>query len=494
MNLGRAAILVVVAAVALHVRLAGVDESYWVDELHTAWCAGGPWNDVGRRASAGNQSPLYFRAMWFWQQALGPSERAMRMSSVLATTASAVVLAGSLLIIRRPIAAGATGLLLAIDGNAVFFGTELRPYAAVMLVTSIWLAICVANSSRIHPSVLRPSLASRRLWWITVIAASTFGWFQPTALALPVAWLGYQTVGRGGLPRPALSGRSLAIGWTLVAVSAGCLWTMVLRPVWAGRGQWASFATASSWADWTGMWEWWPMILMPAAAVLIKRLWSSNRDRQDDSWFWIMWLSCVGVTMIFFVASHHFDIHLWHRRYLVNLIPVQCLVVGFAISRWERGTIASHLAAGGLAIATLGMLIVGQGGVSRIMDPPAITRGEDWRGAVSRIRLLDPPPREVWVDAGLIESSTTKFPLDLNDPSDREINEYLTYPCRSLYHADARWRAFSAADPNGWPDTPRRWVAIVRAPIEVTRKLYPGPGVTHHGFGGVTVVTHDATP
>ncbi len=35
-----------------------MQQSLWIDELHTAWVSTGPWSEVTARAAAGNQTPF----------------------------------------------------------------------------------------------------------------------------------------------------------------------------------------------------------------------------------------------------------------------------------------------------------------------------------------------------------------------------------------------------------------------------------------------------
>src|SRR5438309_3261742 len=76
-----AAGLVVLAAT---LRLTNIRESLWLDELHTAWCAVGPLQEVAQRAAIGNQSPLFFWWEWLIVQVLGPSELSLRLTSFAA--------------------------------------------------------------------------------------------------------------------------------------------------------------------------------------------------------------------------------------------------------------------------------------------------------------------------------------------------------------------------------------------------------------------------
>lgn len=79
-----AAAVAAVFVAAVLIRLPACYESFWVDELHSAWAVWDGIDQVQPRAAAGNQTPVYFFGLWFWRQLVGRSEVALRMSSVLA--------------------------------------------------------------------------------------------------------------------------------------------------------------------------------------------------------------------------------------------------------------------------------------------------------------------------------------------------------------------------------------------------------------------------
>ncbi len=129
-----------VFVVALLLRLPSCYESFWLDELHTAWAIWEDLTDVAPRAEVGNQTPLYFQLMWLWKQLAGQSEVALRLSSVLAVSLASALLVIAVCKTSKRLAAGIlSGLVLAVESNAIFFGTELRAYAWLMPLTVIAL-------------------------------------------------------------------------------------------------------------------------------------------------------------------------------------------------------------------------------------------------------------------------------------------------------------------------------------------------------------------
>src|SRR6056297_2163722 len=107
-------------------------------EFHSALAVWGNFPEVGPRAAAGNQTPFYFWGLWLWKLLFGGSEIALRLSSVLAMAAASGILVVTVARQHASLLAGLlAGLFLAVDANALFFGTELRPYAWVVLGTTV---------------------------------------------------------------------------------------------------------------------------------------------------------------------------------------------------------------------------------------------------------------------------------------------------------------------------------------------------------------------
>ena len=76
--------LAAITALAALLRLWQINESLWVDELHTSWCVQDGLSQVVERAAAGNQSPLYFYLAGGITRLLGESEFTLRLPSLLA--------------------------------------------------------------------------------------------------------------------------------------------------------------------------------------------------------------------------------------------------------------------------------------------------------------------------------------------------------------------------------------------------------------------------
>ena len=68
-----------ICLVAAALRIPPLRDSLWLDELHTAWCAIGPLDEVAERAAMGNQSPVFYWLEWLLIEILGASESTLRL-------------------------------------------------------------------------------------------------------------------------------------------------------------------------------------------------------------------------------------------------------------------------------------------------------------------------------------------------------------------------------------------------------------------------------
>src|SRR5688572_14871390 len=73
-----------VVALALFLRWPQMNESLWLDELHTSWTVGESWQEIYRRAEIGNHSPLYFFLPKLAKELLGFRETTVRLPSLIA--------------------------------------------------------------------------------------------------------------------------------------------------------------------------------------------------------------------------------------------------------------------------------------------------------------------------------------------------------------------------------------------------------------------------
>jgi hypothetical protein len=141
-----------------------MNESLWLDELHTAWTVCDGWGEIPWRAEIGNQSPLYFYGVALTTRIGGLSEVTLRLPSALAGVAL-VGLAGWLVArwTGLRIAGLLTALLVAVDHTVLFYAQEARPYAWVQLLGLIHVAAFVQLLARPQSLKSRFSTGSSRI-------------------------------------------------------------------------------------------------------------------------------------------------------------------------------------------------------------------------------------------------------------------------------------------------------------------------------------------
>ncbi|MCC9656587.1 glycosyltransferase family 39 protein [Rhodopirellula halodulae] len=435
-------------------------ESFWIDELHTSWCITGELSQVAERARMGNQQPLYFWCMWLWQSIVSPSswpsypaECLLRLSSVLCVSLSSVVLFRAVLAVGSSfIAATFAGLALALDRNAGFFGTELRPYAVVILCAtfSLFFAALLLRDPRnqrlsswigLHASVLVAALMHiTSLLTLAPLVVATTGWS-----------LYRQQSNESINPDHQLTGRQkatakwhllFATGWLCVAVA----FAFAQQDIWERRDAWSAFGQPKSlYVMWT-LWPWLAWIVIPLlASILIRRLANSHRATTP-----IIASSWLGTTVLVFAATAGFiladvgGVPLWHRRYFIAGLPIGCFVLGTWISTLQAARSYEKLSIG-LGASCLILLFWTQSSIQTEIPPRVasrywIYRGEPWRESIAHFQSQSKTTYSsgksivhLWLDPDLIEQ-----PWLAGEITDSPLREYLSLPIRGEYAVAAK--------------------------------------------------------
>ena len=118
---------------AVAVWLARINYSLWLDEGVTAWVLEGGFADVLRRSINFQSSPVYYFLPWLAATVGGKSEAMLRLPSLLAMAASALVLyqLGKLLLDKET---GVAAALIFISTNYMAFAAaDARPYSVAIL-------------------------------------------------------------------------------------------------------------------------------------------------------------------------------------------------------------------------------------------------------------------------------------------------------------------------------------------------------------------------
>jgi len=502
--------------IALTMRWPSCGESFWLDELHTAWVIDGSWSNVLPRAAIGNQQPPYFDILWCWKFATPDAfirfygiEAWLRLTSVLLTSASAMI---AYVIIRQINQRKLTGptstalsmggavaaIVLSIDAHAIFYGTELRPYAAIILVSTLAVGIVFQRGHQVD---------AKSRWWLhaTVLAA---GWIHVTSLITLAWWLALVMIhdAVATIRREQPSGRLIQqhLPATLMWIVVGAVWFHQNTDLWEARSQWQSFAVATSLIQVWWLWSWTPLLIIPGM------FWCLGQ-REHRSEVLLLSGTILAATCTGYLVSKYGGVPVWHRRYYVAGLPMIAILMGCLIDGGGRlgdgrpgdgrsgderpgnerpGVLTGNGRAWSawVAVVCLGMLAWQQGTLSRILqgDWRLARRGEDWRAAAAFIRSANKGNEPVWVDANLIEQQ--RFPARVADTA---YEPYLRYPVDGPYHVDGAVGVGSGALPV-WLDlsaqslvnTNRYYLLRGRPPASIELPA----GVQTHSFGTISVL------
>lgn len=424
-------------ALTVGLRLPSCAESLWVDELHTAWVVSDGFDAVAPRAAIGNQTPWYFWGMWNWTRLTGLSEISLRLPSVLAIAfTSCLLIWCQWRISNHVLPAVLAGLLMAIDRNSLYFGTEARAYSLVILSVAAWLLCAVESGLLASPASPHKLPATKRMpWLICVCIVSAFAVMMHLTAALVLTALTAMMCSFGnGSRRTRLC---FAIS-SLVGLVIGCgISLRSATQVWAIRDQWNAFGKSTSIFDIANMWPWLWMLVLPAVLLGLQTIRgdtdSSKHDKRYRS-FLVLWGTIMGATILAWGISFFDVASIWHRRYIVGLIPVLCLagattwwsvIERLTSRRWRTAAIA--LIIFGLVFNQESLLIFASG------DSRVVRRQEEWRGAIAYLTQRIEPADQVLLAAELIESNW----LSQQEPVLTERQRaYLLFPAAGLYRVE----------------------------------------------------------
>jgi mannosyltransferase len=409
---------------SLVLRIWQVNESLWIDELHTAWCATGTLGQVAPRAAIGNQSPVFFWLEWLLVRVIGVSEASLRLPSVIAGS----LLPLAVFLFGRRWSLGAVGLvaaaLLAIDPQSIFYATEARPYAVLQLLAIAHIALTMEIATQPRRDL--------RLVWVGV-AATLFHLHYTAALLIAAesVFLAILPVA----PRLQSPYRITSLFCDLALVGLLCLPAADnVQTVFAHRANWAAFIQLQPLWDavnWTPLPAWWWAILAVVASVGIGRRLKIGVNpewlgRSSFVFLVICWLTIP--IAIAWLATWTESAHLFFARYLVCAFPAAMLFAGLCV----------YAAPAGWVRLTIGLLTIGVAAWSSGIIPQLVhdgrvigDRNEDWRGCVAWLNKECPHtqfPVLVW--SGLIEADR------LRQPHDELLEDYCLLPVTSLYLLD----------------------------------------------------------
>ncbi len=517
---------------AVCIRLPACWESFWLDELHSAWSVWGSLSEVSSRAAAGNQTAIYFWLLWLWKQVTSDSELALRLPNVLATSLAAAIITIGIQRTRGSLLAGAVaGLVMALEPSAIFFGTELRPFAMVILLGAV---ACYLTTLPIKKN-------DRALFLITCVYILA-GAFQPTSLGV-IGWLlatrfGCRLVYLGksktGTTLPVwtslwtINKRRLAIISPLVVL---CGWATagVIGNAWRHRVQWSSMGRADSLIQIWQAWPWLSLVVLPILTVLaiglIGRATQDKGPQQTLPW-WFMSVIAAAVVVTFWITSAVGIAPVFHRRYFVGSLPILIWGFGDTLSQalysiglhrsFDSTTRSSEPTNTTRQLVTVrdtepllnasrwydvvcrspkrlvAILLIAGTLITWRSSFQGIRRGEGWREAVEYLQQRHQRTTNVALSPGLIE--TARLLSDHNTEPAAAAQRYLAFPLSGPYS----WEHVTAFDFNDAPTSPALPV-VIRSSRSVAERwlakhFEPNKAISPkiHSFGAVQLIDYES--
>lgn len=442
--------LLPILAFGVALRFWQINESLWLDELHTAWVVSGSLGEIVERSQIGNQSPVYFYLPWASTSLLGMSEWALRLPSILAGVgliAVAYVLAYQFT--RSKIAAIACAVLATADHNFLFYSTETRPYAFVQLAAAFQLSVFwqLQDTASIR----------RRLPF--VVSTALLCYLHYTAVLLVLGEVVYvlvqSSLRREPTQAPRYTWRNFATDLACAAVLAIPLAGHVLE-VGTRRQAWTSFVNNTSLSlpiHWFSLETYIAvptvLCLIIVATKVVVRLRGDDPNRREIElapkaaatvgangavssrrsgavalllvcWF-VVPLSTVWILTTFKIAP------LYLGRYVIGAAMAPVLFAGLCVGIWKHRCLQTVVAAVVIAYATYT-----NGFIDQLQYDARLfgDRTENWRIAVSYVNRDSTWDSPVFVRSGLLEADRLRA-----DDSEL-LRDYCVCPLTSIYAID----------------------------------------------------------
>ena len=418
-------LLAILVSLGCGLRVWQARESLWVDELHTAWCAGGSLAEAAPRAAIGNQSPLFFWLEWLLVQIGGPSELALRLPGLIAgTLLPAALYALAWRWTRSNLAALVAAALVVVDPRSIFYATEARPYALVELLAVLHVAVFLEL-------LMRPSLPVRMAF---VLGAALLFHLHYTSILLVAAEVGFWLVAR------AVDAQSVRyrLAWALIdlfylaVLAAPAVWNVTA--IASRRENWARFVQNRPATDILLLLPWSAAILfvlVDVDALLSKSVPQNSRTRFDAELPILFASAWLLVPLAIAWLSTMVDVaRLFAARYVIVSAPAALLIAALVtrLPPWPHSRVS-------LALAMIGLALWSGGIVPQLRHDGRLIadRREDWRSAITWLNEQLPGRRlPVLVRSGLIESD------ELRSSHDPLLRDYCLLPVTSLYRLQAR--------------------------------------------------------
>ena len=430
-------------------------ESLWLDELHTSWAVSGAWSDVASRARQGNQSPLFFWALYGLRETLGnlggvPGEPALRLPAIVCWGATLFFCVREVGRIQRGwVATIAILVWMLLDRIQLFYATEARVYATVQIVSLLgWIAISRIGE-KVEINTTRRDRATCIWLWCGLSILLVF--LHITA-ALAVGW---QVVcGTWLVMRRAPQRRFSWFTAVSIVVFAVGIALLCSAQVWEHRQQWSSFAGEASLVSLVGLFPLLAYVVPVAVARGLEWVWERSGTRAEfrqprklamarglDCWrsrgsglavasdrsttrAWMWWVAIAGPWLSGWCITAMGIAPVFHRRFVIVAAMPLIVLAALELSRVQRlGLRWSAL------VAVAAWLIVSQGTLDnwRARKLFGWQRTEGWRQASEYLNERVQSGDQLWCASGLIEGHGAELPLS------ESLDRYLSFPLRGLY-------------------------------------------------------------
>ncbi len=329
----------VVAAVALETLLALVvgvaylgERGIWLDEAFTWSTVDRPFPDLLRLLVTREGFQILHSLMLWPLNQISSSPEMLRLPSALAFAAAvpAVWLAGRRLFDER--AGLCAGLLLSVNGLAIYYAQEARSYTLTMM-------LCAYAAAFLAGEVTEPTRTGRWLW----MAASVLAVYAHGHAVLAIgAQLGSLLLLPAGPRRRRLISGAVRIG--LLAAPAAVL--PVLHAARADGGAWLerpSIATIKEliWLDSGRTRAALPVYALGGALALFAAIGTWRRaGRSYEAWRYALLIAWLFVPVVVALGVSVLD-PMWHYRYSIPGLGALVILVGFGVTRLDRRVTAA---------------------------------------------------------------------------------------------------------------------------------------------------------
>ena len=401
------------------VRLVGVGESLWLDELFTSWVVLGPDGTLPERAALGNAAAPFYWLVKESVEVFGVSEWAIRLPSIaFGALVSLVVYVLTWTISGSMCAGRVAGVLVALDGFCCAYAAEARPYSVLQFFGALQLLA--------YWKLLNGGSA----WWRIGFVACTIamGYLHFVGLAVVAGEIVYYALIWIRGERPAYTPLRFLVDLGLAGVALLPLVPLVLS-ILGRKTNFDISAKPVGLEDLVILHRQPAYLILPFVAAAFVQF--ARRVEPDAPRRWIVPLAfCLIVFYAtvgpLWVGHRIGGPTLFRLRYTMVLYLLPLVAAGIASVAWSSR--------GARVVFALAALVF-----SQLVESPArrIASGgsprlshDDWRGAVRVVNEKATPTTPVFVRAGWIE---TDGYLASDGPL---IGSYLTLPVRTLYKLD----------------------------------------------------------